>query len=223
MVSYGTLKTYTKKIEHSKNKKIYLTLFLILLYIFCSSKDITKFENVQLPSEEMYSTYLYITRHGEKITDSIPGLSIQGIIRSNCMVNYFRNFPLGIPNIIYAESSKSQRAIITATPLSIELDIPILVTRNKLLYSIQHNIKHNTDKIILAIMEHWDIVKLARDMGCTQCKSWSYNPTTGRDNNKIYNIVWILHLNNNKVISFHTTYYNVNNSCNNISYSLTKW
>jgi len=208
---------------------IFFVLFSFLIcYAITVSLSFTNIININntTSAAEIKSTYLYITRHGEKIKDSLPSLSTMGVIRSNCLVNYFRNFPFGIPIIIYAELSRSQRAVMTATPLSIQLDIPIFSIRDELIHYIKRNIQNNKDGIILSIMEHNDIVILAQALGCTTCKSWNYDHTSNITNNSMYNTVWIFHFVNAELMSFYTTSYDINNTnnsksiCNNTSYVL---
>jgi hypothetical protein len=68
---------------------------------------------------------IYFIRHCEKDKNRKMGLSFNGIVHSACYIDYFKNFPLGTPQLAYSFISQTMRSIDSVIPLSIELQIPL--------------------------------------------------------------------------------------------------
>lgn len=226
------LKIYT--VSQYKDKCIYIfiiiTIFSALLYtsLIVFKNNITLHEKagtIGILSSQFNNNntnnvnhteikYLYIIRHCEKVRDRNTGLSLEGTAHSLCLVNYFKNFPLGKPNIIYAQTSKTYRSIATG--------IPIYTDFCNKMYSFWGNDNYIENRIlsslyefdiVLLIAEHNFIPNIARKLGCDVCESWNNNPLAKHVDNSLFNVTWIMKFiqNKDKSITFSEIYVNDHN------------
>ena len=187
-----------------------------------------------IPSTEFnieYNKYIYIIRHCEKITNKDTGLSITGLIYSNCLPSYFEQFPFGEPNALYTALSPTSRSIDTLILLAILLELPIYDITNTL-KNMEHIVSiikkaQKCYNIILITWEHTKIPILAQSLGCRICKSWSMEPTQdNKPEENLYDTIWVLEYEYTNVINFYTFKQNFNNdkcvNMSNYTYQYTK-
>lgn len=182
------------------------TGFLILIYekndphknISCSNACKNIPNNISLDKTQ----WIYIIRHCEKGKDSDMGLSRTGVEHSNCLIDYFKNFPEGMPEVAHSETSRTERSIHTLIPVQIELGIPLYsYWRSNKIKKEVHSIKSSLERYnrIVVAWEHHTIPELATALGCTVCNSWNENPLLHKMNDDLYNVTWVLKLENNTV------------------------
>ena len=176
--------------------------------------------------------WIYLIRHSEKHIDQDFGLSANGLAHSVCLVPYFKNFPLGIPQIAFAERSKEERAFQSLMPTSLLLNIRLKARWDKSqihkfidkihLAATKKNSKYS---IFLVAYEHHFLPYIAQKLGCTKCKSWNTNPLSNHTSGLIYNMTWVFSLTNFKHLYIYQQNYNsTNHSCTeNIDYNYSKW
>ncbi len=139
--------------------------------------------------------YIYMIRHGEKVTDDSFGLSPSGINHAQCLANtYFPNFIYGKPNYVLAEESGTDRAMETGGIIAHKLKVDIKGIANR------GNFKKVDNKIlevlpkynrVLVVWENNAIPKLGQLIGCSKCNAWNYDPTSGIHNGHLFNSTWV--------------------------------
>jgi hypothetical protein len=179
-----------------------VVVFVILL--ICLLSWIVYLGHLEIYSDKQSETtkYVYIIRHCEKYKNKDMGLSKQGIIHSNYLVDYFKNFTYGAPKVIYAETSRTERSIDTGIPLSIELHIPMFnYWRSNDITNVANIVMNNLNiyQHVLIIWEHHYIPLLATKLGCKTCTSWNKNPTSYKTDDTLYYMTWILKYTSNDV------------------------
>lgn len=131
-------------------------------------------------------------RHCEKVKNKDTGLSLEGTTHSLCLVDYFKSFPFGQPQMIFTEISKTYRSIATALPMFVDFC--------KYMTRFTENDANIVEKIyrsfyehdvILIIAEHHFIPYLARELGCVVCENWNLDPTANAIDNDLYNMTWM--------------------------------
>jgi hypothetical protein len=165
-----------------------------------------------LPIKQSNITYpkqIIIIRHGEKSPKDMINLSKRGIIRSECLIDYFIHpkGPYNSPDIIYAQKQaiyfSSKRSYETVIPLARALNKTIITKYYKQeIKELINDIVHNPDyeqKTILISWEHMAIVEIAREIGCKFIRSWSNNPTKKFNIEDEYSKTWIFDFNNDQI------------------------
>lgn len=176
--------------------------------------------------------WIYLIRHNEKYIDQDFGLSANGLAHSVCLVSYFKNFPLGIPQIAFAERSKEERAFQSLMPTSLLLNIRLKARWDKSqIHKLINKIhllatkKNSKYSIFLVAYEHHFLPYIAQKLGCTKCKSWNTNPLSNHTSGLIYNMTWVFSLTNfTHLYIYQQNYNSINHTCTeNIDYNYTKW
>jgi hypothetical protein len=161
-----------------------------------TSKAPTKSSSKSSDKSEPQYNYVYFIRHGEKTTDKDFGLSPIGFSHAHCLSkDYFKNFPHGAPRYAIAKMSNTERPIETATIIANKLGIQSTDLSARL------KIKGTADLILDKLAEHhrvlvvWEnnaIPKLAQALGCKNCKSWNWDPTSKKHDAHLFNSTWVL-------------------------------
>jgi hypothetical protein len=153
------------------------------------------------------------------------GLSLDGLEHALCLYWYFQDFPLGAPQIAFAESSKEERAIQTLLPTSLFLDIPFNFRWDK--DQIDEFIKDiyratlKYDHIVVAYEHHY-LPTIAQRLGCTKCQGWNTNPFNPQSQGEVYNLTWVFSLTHFKTLFVYAQNYFPNKTCQfqNITYQV---
>lgn len=183
-----------------------------MLYIFSTS-----------PPEVQWD--LYFDRHCRKITDSKMGCSPEGLKEASCSISMYRDFPLGPPKHIFAATSRTERSIDTAIPLSVELEIPVEYL------DIHAPIEHHLRRIqetgmdpVLLIWEHHQIPLLVEAVikSCPRL-SWNLNPFDDKIDNQLYNVTWVVSTRYRQLRVYEHNYINATCIKHNFTYPYTEY
>jgi hypothetical protein len=139
--------------------------------------------------------YVYMIRHGEKVSDADFGLSQIGLDHLHCLADhYFESFPMGAPKYAITKISTTDRPAISATIIANRLNIPILSLPSQKVSKIASSIldKLNEFHRVLVVWENNEIPTIAQALGCKQCRSWNYDPISKIHDAQLFNSTWVL-------------------------------
>jgi len=174
---------------------IVLIILIVLIVLINNKMNHELFTSSNKNNDDKYN-YIYLIRHSEKVSKDNFGLSPIGVTHSNCLINYFKNFPLGIPKYSITKMSNNERPIQTANIISNKLNIENLKLPQD--YELKQDAKIILEKlaeyenILVVWQHHLHIPTLANILGCQTCNSWSSNPTSEITDGKLFNNTWVM-------------------------------
>lgn len=136
------------------------------------------------------------------IRKSTNDYDLHGLTRNICLVDYFKKFPYGYPDIGYEYvKDLSMDPTYTSPIYTLELirdksfipgigDHHITIHYQNKIDGIKYDFENGRN--VLVAWDYEKIPELAKLLGCKNCESWNINPISNITDESLFDVVWVI-------------------------------